>query len=202
MSETHGKTGTSEYNIWVQMRRRCRSPKASGYQNYGGRGIQVCDRWDQSFEAFLEDMGPRPDGYSIDRENTNGDYEPDNCRWVSHEVQNNNRRSNVTLTHKGKTMTVSEWSRELGISHKTIHSRIKRNWPVEKILSPKIEPRNHRAKIVKHDGKSWTLRQWSEHLGVPIQRLHWRIFTKKLPLATALSSEKLPYPRKRKSRHV
>ena len=79
------------YCIWQSMRQRCLNPNANNYHRYGGRGITICDRWDD-FNLFLEDMGERPEGYSIDRINNNGNYEPSNCKWSTTVDQNNNRR--------------------------------------------------------------------------------------------------------------
>jgi hypothetical protein len=95
---THGKTGSPAYNSWVSAKARCTNPRATNYAMYGGSGVRMCDRWLNSFQHFLDDMGPRPNGCTLDRINPLGDYEPSNCRWANHSVQSNNRRIGLTKT--------------------------------------------------------------------------------------------------------
>lgn len=87
---THGKHRTPTYRSWEGMKQRCRNPKATGYARYGGAGISVCERW-LKFENFLADMGERPEGTTLDRIDSSGDYEPGNCRWADRSAQNRNR---------------------------------------------------------------------------------------------------------------
>ncbi len=101
------------YSSWAAMLDRCRNPNNKSYKNYGGRGIRVCERW-HSFAAFLEDMGERPEGCTLDRIDNNGNYEASNCRWATWNVQNNNNRHKVYLTYNGKTLGLKEWSKEPG----------------------------------------------------------------------------------------
>lgn len=92
----HGMTKTPEYSSWEHMKYRCYNPKDKRYKEYGGRGITVCERWFDSFENFLADMGQRPSmDHSLDRKNVNGNYEPNNCRWATRKEQRNNRRDSV-----------------------------------------------------------------------------------------------------------
>ena len=125
----HGMEGTRVYNIWRMMRGRCYDPLDKCYDDYGGRGITVCDRWKEDFAAFYADMGDPPtDQHSIDRRDNDGNYEPGNCRWATPKEQANNRRSNIMLTHDGATRTAEEWSEIVGINAATIRQRKKRGW--------------------------------------------------------------------------
>lgn len=127
----------SEYNIWMSIKRRCLNPKATNFHNYGGRGITVCARWLQSFQTFLDDMGPRPSRrHCIERKNNGGNYEPGNCRWATYTEQNRNRRNNHLLTFRGETRTIAGWAEATGISRSTIQCRVARyGWDVERALT-------------------------------------------------------------------
>ena len=136
-SITHGMSKTNTCNVWYCMKDRCNNPKNPSFAGYGGRGIHVCDRWLNSFENFLEDMGKKPDGLTLDRKDNNAGYSPENCIWSSRTAQARNRRSNRVLSAFGKTKTLAEWSLETGIKRSTITQRIDYyDWSVEKALSP------------------------------------------------------------------
>ena len=129
----HGMSGTPTYRIWKAMRVRCHNPRQASYPRYGGRGITVCQRWND-FANFLADMGERPPGCSIDRINNDGNYEPGNCRWASPQTQADNSRRPTMLTFDGKTMSLSAWARHLGINVTTLLERLEK-WPREEALS-------------------------------------------------------------------
>lgn len=135
------------FNSWRCMLNRCLNPKAADYSRYGGRDILVHELWAESFENFYKDMGDRPEGLSLDRIDVNGNSEPENCRWASLEEQGNNKRTSVFLSFRGKTQTVSQWSKELKIESNTIFLRIKNGWTVEKTLTEPSMPRDKRILI-------------------------------------------------------
>lgn len=132
----HGKSRSLEYKTWTSLKGRCYNPKNPLYKWWGARGIKVCDRWLNSFEAFHEDMGDRPSSkHSLDRINVNGDYEPSNCRWATRDIQDNNTTRNKHLTHNGETKTVHQWAAVTGINESTIRSRLAYGWPEELVLT-------------------------------------------------------------------
>ena len=102
-----------EFRTWVQLRNRCQNNKNDSYQNYGGRGITVCNQWNESFYNFLSDMGMAPSSkHTIDRKNNNGNYEPDNCRWATVREQNNNKGDTILVEIQGKKQSLKAWCRE------------------------------------------------------------------------------------------
>ena len=134
---THGKTGTLTHKRWLAMTRRCRDENCIGYENYGGRGIRVCERWSE-FVNFLADMGECPHGLTLDRIDPDGNYEPGNCRWADKRTQARNTRANRMMTWNGRTLCVEEWAEVLGISSRSLMSRIRLGWSDEKTLSTPI----------------------------------------------------------------
>lgn len=137
MPKTHGMSKTDTYDIYCGIIKRTENSKSSGFKYWGGRGIKMCPRWRESFQSFLDDMGPRPSKkHTLDRINNNGNYEPGNCRWVTMKVQNNNSRHCNFITYKGKTKTISQWAEELKIHRTTLSARIVVNkWPIEKAFT-------------------------------------------------------------------
>jgi hypothetical protein len=114
---------------------RCTNPKRPDYAYYGGRGITVCERWRISFGAFLEDMGTKPHGLSLDRiDNTRG-YELGNCRWATKHEQMQNTRGTRLIAFGGRSMGIAAWAREIGINKESLRTRLLRGWTVEAALT-------------------------------------------------------------------
>lgn len=150
---TRGTSDTPEYGIWQAMLTRCYNPKSISYPLYGARGIVVCQRWRESSNAFLIDMGQRPtDDHSIDRIDSSGGYtcgkcdecrehgHPANCRWATSDVQHRNQKSNRYYTHDDQTLVLTDWARLIGIDAETLSGRLERGWTFEKtITTPKLK---------------------------------------------------------------
>lgn len=135
--ETHHLSNTRLFEIHRAMKRRCYDKSTEHYNNYGARGIKVCDEWLNSLESFAK--WSYANGYNdtltIDRIDNNGNYEPNNCRWVDQQTQQNNKRNNIKIEHNGKIKTIAQWSKELNISYGKLYSRIvKKNMTIENIL--------------------------------------------------------------------
>ncbi len=138
------KTHPAEYRAWSCMRTRCRNPKSADWKLYGGRGIICCARWD-SFANFFADMGPKPSSsHSLDRKNSNGNYEPDNCRWATPKEQANNwANRNRRVSFNGETLSLPDWAGRLGLTRESLRDRLDSGWTVEKALStPAIRKRS------------------------------------------------------------
>ena len=150
-STTHNQRHTHLYEVWKGLRQRCNNPKHASYHNYGGRGIKVCEEWDKSFQEFYD--WAYANGYStenqkdeklkltIDRIDNNGDYCPENCRWVDRKIQAINTRVAKTITLNGQTKCIAEWCRFYNISRTNYDTRIKCGWSIEEALTKPIGSR-------------------------------------------------------------
>lgn len=162
----HGMKGTSFYNVWRNMKKRCFLKTNEGYKDYGGRGITVCDRWlvfdnfkEDMYEEYLKHLKEYNKDTSIDRINVNGNYEPSNCRWATMEVQSNNKRNNVILEYNEEKHTVAQWARILNMSQETLYTRIfTQNMSIEDAFFSKNQ------KKIKYEinGESHTFQEWSK----------------------------------------
>jgi hypothetical protein len=134
---------SKEYSIWLGMRDRCNNPNNRAYPDYGGRGIQVCARWND-YDLFFQDMGKMPSPkHSIDRfPNNDGNYEPENCRWATTAEQRRNGSKIISLTHKGVTMCLKDWCTKLQLKYTTIHRRVYRGMSPEKaVFGKEVKPK-------------------------------------------------------------
>lgn len=138
---THGHASAlgnraPEYRVWSHIKDRCHNPKQARYADYGGRGVVMCSRWRQSYEAFIEDVGRRPSSrHSLDRIDNDGNYAPGNVRWATAFEQAQHTRRTRLLTTNGRTQTLSSWARELGLAPATLTKRLARGWSVDKTLA-------------------------------------------------------------------
>lgn len=157
---SHGLSKTPEYETWLAIRKRCHDESAKDYYRYGGRGIAVCERWRESFEAFYQDMGPRPSPeHSIDRKDNNAGYSPNNCRWATKEEQANNRSTNVTHLIDGESLTLAQIARAYQLNPMTIKRRLKCCKTIVEAIKPVERP------MYTYDGETRSLASWANILG-------------------------------------
>jgi hypothetical protein len=126
------------YKSWMSMRGRCYRPEAHGYRHYGGKGISVCERWRNSFANFLADLGPRPNGCTIDRIDNTGNYTPSNCRWSTKSQQSRNRSCARRVIYRGKERLLADLADESGHTRARIYSRLKKGWSVERAIDTPV----------------------------------------------------------------
>ncbi len=132
------KKQTKSYRTWAHIKERCENPNCKAFNDYGGRGIKLCDDW-HDFENFYKCMGEPPSAkHTIERIDNNGNSEPDNCKWATMKEQHNNTRFNHFLEFNGKRNTVAQWGEITGINASTIHTRIRKGWSVERTLTQKV----------------------------------------------------------------
>ncbi len=177
MYRTHGLSHTPEHRAWSAMRQRCTNPRHPEFHNYGGRGLTVCQRWDESFAAFYADMGPRPSaGHSLERVNNDAGYEPSNCIWATDHAQTRNSRHSRVLTWLGKTQCVTDWAREYHLETKTLLERLNRQIPFPQLLDPPLPTRSNLARRpLHHNGRTMWVADWARHVGVAPNTLRARL---------------------------
>lgn len=146
-NSTHMQTKTKLYSIWQAMKRRCYYTKDLRFKSYGERGIIVCEEWLHNYEAFRDWALSHgfDENLSIDRIDVNGNYTPDNCRWTSMKIQQNNKANTRFFKHNGESHTLSEWSTITGINYKVLHARMnKLNWSIEKALTEPLRSKKYK----------------------------------------------------------
>lgn len=187
-----------EYKIWLDIIKRCYSTTHAAYDNYGGKGIKVCDEWRKSFSSFIKDMGPKTNGtHVLSRKDTRGNYELNNCVWKTRAHVAGSRRNNATYEYKGQHYTVYELSllpevQKLNLTPSIIRNRLtKLKWSVDEALT--IEKGGGYKKSEHNytfDGKTKTLSEWADTYGILYQTLYCRLVVNKMDFEEAVKSPK------------
>jgi len=205
----HGKSRTRLFYIWASMRERCRNPNNSRYENYGGKGVKVCDEWSEykPFEEWALNNGYRED-LTIDRIDVDGDYCPANCRWADAKTQQRNKTTNHYVEIDGETKTLAEWCEIYGADYNVVHSRIKYyDWEPKRALetpsggkgangqtydpstrAKPVERKYHiERRYVDVDGEHLSLKAACRKLGLPYKAVHLRITRYGMTVEEAIS---------------
>jgi hypothetical protein len=165
----NSKTFPVEYNAWKHMNHRCYNEKTEGYKYYGARGISVCESWRGSFEKFLLDIGKKPtEEHQLDRIDNDGNYEPENCRWVTPKENSANRRNSLFITFDGETLSLADWALKLNINYNTLRTRYYDGKPIEEVLEGgrRSSPINPDTYLLEYRGESKTINEWSPIIGL------------------------------------
>ena len=175
--EKHGCHGTRLYRIWAHMKARCLDPDSDVYSYYGGRGISICEDWKNSFSNFYQ--WAMSNGYSteltIDRIDVNGNYEPNNCRWVTRKEQNRNMRSNVFLSFNGETLCLKDLASKYGVSAATLSQRLQRGWSLVDALQMKSGEKRGNRKHITFKGITLPFCKMAERFGIKPSTLAVRL---------------------------
>lgn len=176
-SSTHGLSKTPLYRVYKGMKNRCYNPNATGYERYGGRGISVCDKWLNDFRSFYEwnMSNGYCSGLSIDRIDYNGNYCPENCRWVDQKTQANNTCRNVVIKYEGETHTAAEWEDIFGFDRGYISSALGRGWDFKDVIHGKIPKQLNRGKLIEFNGESHTMAEWIRITGITENAMYSRL---------------------------
>ena len=195
----HGLSKTKLYKSFHQMKQRCYNPKNPSYQNYGGRGIEICCEWLNDINKFAEwayengwDESKSREEQTIDRIDVNGDYSPNNCRLIPMSEQYFNRTDTHYITIDGITKTIKEWSQISGVSMTVINARIVQfGWDAKEAVYRPARKMRTRTGTITYNGQTHTLAEWSKLSGIPLQTLSSRV-TRNCTLDEIFSKEKLP----------
>lgn len=173
----HGMSNTKIYNVWYAMKQRCYYTKDTNYKHYGGRGITVYDEWRYNFKAFYDwsMANGYQDDLTIDRIDVNGNYTPENCRWVDLKTQANNKRTNVYFTYNGITKTIKQWSEIFNISYKTVTTRMYRGYPLAECLGLTEHKDKRLGRFYVVNGVSGTVAYLSKYYGVNVGTVRGRL---------------------------
>lgn len=141
---------TPEYRCWSGIKTRCYNRNRDEYQIYGARGIGMCDRWRYSFDSFLADMGHKPSPqHSIERIDSDGDYEPGNCRWATNSEQQRNKRTNRVLEFRGVRLCLTDMAAKYGLSRDLLKARLKLGWSLERSLLQPVDSKHENSPLSK-----------------------------------------------------
>jgi hypothetical protein len=150
------------------MKQRCKNRNDRNYKYYGSRGIDYCPTWEQ-FSAFFADMGECPPGLTLERIDNDKGYHPGNCKWASYSDQMNNKRGNVKISYNGKTQTLTQWARDVGIDKQGLQYRLDQGWPLEKAFAKK------KKNLIEFNGLKLSPLGWSRRLGIPRATISTRL---------------------------
>ncbi len=168
----HRRTWHPLYRSWAGMISRCHGKNP--HKDYGLRGISVCERWRNSFTAFVQDMGDRPQGMSLDRIDNDGNYEPSNCRWATPTQQLENRRKTRLYEVDGERLTVAGLAKKLGLSRQAMQERL-REWPLERALTEPAGEKHAHPRYIEFRGQRKNIAEWARCLGIGKHTLRDRI---------------------------
>lgn len=174
-----------EYRIYYHMLGRCYNPKDTRFERYSQKGITVCDRWLETFDNFIEDMGPCPEGYSLDRINNGDNYSPKNCRWADKYTQSRNKDNTRNVMYRGESTPVSELAERHGITNAALTKRLKKGMPIEEALSKPLKKGTKRT--VTYNGKEVSLKELANEHGLRYGLLYKRIYNQNMSVEEALT---------------
>lgn len=189
MIKGENMSGSRLKNIYKLLLRRCDNPDHKYYERYGGRGIDICEDWKQSYKNF--ETWAMSHGYkenlTLDRIDNSGGYNSENCKWSTKKEQANNRSTNRLITYNGTTKTLKTWSEEYGILPETIYRRLNNGWNIDRALTTKpLQSKND--KLIEYDGKKKTLWEWSKDVDIEYRTLKRRIKDLHWPFEKALKT--------------